>query len=54
MYGHALTAFQNALYFPKALYDERLTMQDEAIATCNVLALYEVINLAIGCYPHSL
>lgn len=42
MYGHALSEFQKALYYPKALYDEHSTMQDEAIATCTVLALYEV------------
>ena len=54
MYGHALSEFQKALYNPKALYDEHSTMQDEAIATCNVLALYEVPNLATGCFALSL
>ena len=52
MYGHALKEFQNALYYSKDLYDKHSTMQDESTATCNVLALYEVLNLPISCCPH--
>ena len=36
VYGSALTEFQ------KALYEQRSVCQDETLATCNVLALYEV------------
>lgn len=56
MYGHALSEFQKALYYPKALYDEHSTMQDEAIATCTVLALYEIHETSpasiVGYYSH--
>lgn len=36
VYGSALMEFQ------KALYDQRSARQDETVATCNLLALYEV------------
>lgn len=36
IYGHALRELQ------KALYDQHLVWQDETMATCNVLASYEV------------
>ena len=36
VYGSALTELQ------KALYEQRSACQDETLATCNVLALYEV------------
>ena len=41
IYGYALRELQ------KALYDQRLMWQDETMATCNVLTLYEVSNLPI-------
>ena len=41
IYGNALRELQ------KALYDERLMWRDETMATCNVLALYEVKNLLL-------
>lgn len=39
IYGNALRELQ------KALYDQHSLWQDETMATCNVLALYEVCNL---------
>ena len=41
IYGYALRELQ------KALYDQRSVWQDETMATCNVLALYEVSTFSI-------
>lgn len=41
IYGNALIELQ------KALYDKRSMWQDETMATCNVLALYEVNNFLL-------
>ncbi len=44
IYGNALRELQ------KMLYDERSMLQDETMATCNVLALYEASKFLYGSF----
>ena len=45
VYGNALRELQ------KTLYDERSIRQDETMATCNVMALYEVSKFTMDHFP---
>lgn len=44
IYGNALRELQ------KVLYDEHSILQDETMATCNVLALYEASKVLYGSF----